>query len=510
MARLAPYNSTASGQRRMPASPLNASRHSPAQSVSWTVKIFFGIGQAAESIKNFGFGTLLLLYYNQVLGLSGSYAGIAVFIAIAADAISDPAVGSWSDGFQSRLGRRHPFMLAAAVPMGVTFYLLFMPPVGLTEFQLFLWFTTFAVLTRTALTFFHVPYLSLGAEMTQDYHERTQIVVVRTAFGIIASVAIISIAWNFFFVRTLENPTPQLTREPYFSYALLSSIVMAGMMYISAWGTKSIIPGLAGSRQAVRPFSLRQVYADLYSALKNPSFRALFFGTLLFFIYAGTHGALSMHLKTFYWELDTDGIEYWQYAAVAGGILGLPMVPFLNRWFDKKWTVIIGCLGSAFAGTVPVLLKLFGLMPTDPDVLVPVLVALSAVSAICAVQAGVTVASMMGDVADEHELYNGTRQEGIYFGSYNFSAKCTSALGNLVAGVALDLIHFPVNSKPGLVPESVLFDFGLVYMFVVLILIFSTWMFWPYALNKARHEEIVAALKDRLERSEVEEVAGEA
>ncbi len=66
------------------------------KTVSLPIKLIYGTGQAAESIKNFGFGTLLLLYYNQVLGLSGTYSGIAVFIAVAFDAITDPAVGSWS------------------------------------------------------------------------------------------------------------------------------------------------------------------------------------------------------------------------------------------------------------------------------------------------------------------------------------------------------------------------------------------------------------------------------
>ena len=89
-----------------------------ASSIGWRVKFFYGLGQAAESIKNFGFGTLLLLYYNQVLGLSGTYSGIAVFIAIAVDAISDPAVGSWSDGFRHRLGRRHLFMYLGAILLG--------------------------------------------------------------------------------------------------------------------------------------------------------------------------------------------------------------------------------------------------------------------------------------------------------------------------------------------------------------------------------------------------------
>ncbi len=204
-----------------------------------------------------------------------------------------------------------------------------------------------------------------------------------------------------------------------------------------------------------------------------------------------------MHLKTFYWQLDTRAIEYWQYAAVAGGICGLPLVPILNRLIDKKWTVIIGITGSAVAGTLPVILKLFDLMPTDHDVLVPLLIVLAMIGSVCGIQAAVTVASMMGDIADEHELHHGTRQEGIYFGSFNFSSKCTSAAGNLVAGFTLDFIHFPANSTPGLVAEEVLFKFGSVYGAVLVMLAFSTWFFWPYALDKHRHKEIVRQLEKR-------------
>ncbi|MEM8767421.1 MAG: MFS transporter, partial [Pseudomonadota bacterium] len=268
-------------------------------SIGWKVKCFYGLGQAAESIKTFGFGTLLLLYYNQVLGLSGTYSGIAVFIAIAADAISDPAVGSWSDGFRHALGRRHLFMYLGAVPLGLTYYFLFWPPEGLSEFQLFLWFTTFAVLSRTALTFFHVPYLSLGAEMSLDYQERTQIVALRTAFGMVASLIVVILAWNFFFVETADNSSPQLERVPYFRYAMLSAVTMTVMMLISTWGTTSVIPHLTQTPDDHPPFSMKQVYRDLYDALKTPAFFALFWGSLVFMIYAGVHGALSMHVYTF-------------------------------------------------------------------------------------------------------------------------------------------------------------------------------------------------------------------
>jgi Na+/melibiose symporter-like transporter len=192
---------------------------------------------------------------------------------------------------------------------------------------------------------------------------------------------------------------------------------------------------------------VKRVYRDLYEALSNDSFRVLFVGTLIYFIYAGTQGALSMHLMTFYWQLDTTGIQWIQYAGLIGAICGVPLAPQFNRWFDKKWTVIVGVSVGALTDTVPVLLKLVGAMPENQATLVYILIPLSSLGSFFGVQASITVASMMGDVADEHELKHGTRQEGVYFGSYSFSQKCTGALGNFMAGVAIDMIGLNPNSK---------------------------------------------------------------
>ena len=131
-----------------------------------SVKLFFGFGQAAEGIKNFGFSIFLLFYYNSVLGLPGWMSGLAVGIALVFDAITDPLAGSLSDRTRTSLGRRHPYMYASIIPLAIGFYLLFTPPMGLSHWQLFGWMLCFAVLTRAGMTLFHVPHLSLGAELT--------------------------------------------------------------------------------------------------------------------------------------------------------------------------------------------------------------------------------------------------------------------------------------------------------------------------------------------------------
>ncbi len=465
--------------------------------VTWPVKLWYSAGQTGQSVTDFGFGTLLFIYYNQVLGLSGSYTGLGVAIALFFDALCDPAVGSWSDGFQSKWGRRHLFMAAAILPLGLMFFGLFWPPAELSQIQLFLWFTLFSVLVRTALSFFNVPYLSLGAELSQDYSERTQIVAVRIVVGAISILSISAIGWNFFFVSSPHDLTPQLTRAPYFAYAIASAVVMVCVLSASTLFTARSIPHLAGSRQLPRRFGARRVYQDLYEALHNDSFRALFVGTLIYFVYAGTQGALWMHLMTFYWQFDTKTIQWIQYAGIIGAISGVPLAPAFNRWFDKKWTVIVGVAIGAACDNTPILLNLGGVMPHNLEILAGVLIALSFIGSFFGVQASITVASMMGDVADEHELKHGTRQEGVYFGSYSFSSKCTGAFGNMIAGVAIDLIGLNPASKPGEVPVDVLNHFAASYGLIALLIVAAIWVFLPYSLNSKRHAGVLAELARR-------------
>jgi len=87
-----------------------------------SAKIGYGIGQLSDGAKQAAFNTFLFFYYNQVLGLSGSLAGTAALLALVADAITDPMIGQISDRFRSRWGRRHPFMLAGALPFGMAMY----------------------------------------------------------------------------------------------------------------------------------------------------------------------------------------------------------------------------------------------------------------------------------------------------------------------------------------------------------------------------------------------------
>ena len=91
------------------------------------VRWLYGFGSVAYGVKDNGFSYFLMFYYNQVLDLPGSLAGLAILIAMILDAVADPVVGFWSDSTHSRWGRRHLFMYASALPVAVAYYFLWNP-----------------------------------------------------------------------------------------------------------------------------------------------------------------------------------------------------------------------------------------------------------------------------------------------------------------------------------------------------------------------------------------------
>jgi GPH family glycoside/pentoside/hexuronide:cation symporter len=152
------------------------------EKLSFNFKVAYGIGQAGEGMFGTGLGFFLLFYYSQILGLSPGLAGSAIGLAVMADAVSDIFAGSLSDHWQSRHGRRHPFMYASFVPLSVTFFLLFFPLVD-SELGLFIWLAVFTNLARTMMSLYHVPHIALGAEITEDINDRSALVASRQFFS---------------------------------------------------------------------------------------------------------------------------------------------------------------------------------------------------------------------------------------------------------------------------------------------------------------------------------------
>ncbi|MEE4300977.1 MAG: MFS transporter [Pseudomonadales bacterium] len=472
------------------------------RALSFGTKFAFGVGQMAEGIKNSAFATFLLIYYNQVLGLPGSLAGLAIMIALCFDAITDPLAGSLSDNLRSRWGRRHPFMYASAVPLALFFYLLFVPPAGLDQWGLFAWLTVLAVLTRGAMTLYHVPHLALGAELTEEYEERTSIVSFRQVFGILGTLATVVLGFTVFFADRGELKG-NLVAEAYPPFALTFAVVMCVTILWSGWGTHDQIPHLsvpaAPERRLTVVEMLVRVFTDLAAAVTNHSFRWLFAGVIIVFVMVGVQSALNLYMANYFWEFSSTDLLWVSLAPPLGMLIGAPFTRLINRRFDKRPSLVLGTAWYAVFQLSPPILRLAGLFPENGDpLLAPLITVMYVIGGAGVVQALVTAGSMMADIADEHELGSGRRQEGIFFGALSFSGKAASGVGNLIGGVALDLIDFPDAAVPGEVAEAVLTRLGLTYGPVVMgFAVIAVWCYTHYRLTRTRHEEILAELARR-------------
>ncbi|MEQ8859997.1 MAG: MFS transporter [Pseudomonadales bacterium] len=484
----------------------------PKGELSVGTKLAYGFGQAAEGVKNGAFAVFLFFYYVQVLGLSGTYAGLAVGIALMFDAITDPLAGSLSDNWHSKLGRRHPFMFASVVPLAITFYCLFSPPAFLLSpqasdgFALFLWLLVFAVLTRTAMTLYHVPHIALGAELSSNFDERTTVVAYRQFFSTFGSLAAYAIGFGLFFNATAEYSHGQFNAGAYSPFALCMALLMVVSILVSAIGTRSRIPLLPKPTGPAQPISaaaaVRRMGAETLLALENRSFRWLFAGVLIVFMMVGVDTALNLHMNTYFWELSSaDNIAFFA-AYPVGIMIGALFARRLNQRFDKKPSIVFGTGWWALCQIVPVVLRLLGWFPENgTSELVTTLVVVKLVQGMGVVQALVTFGSMVADIVDEHELSTGRRQEGIFFASVSFSGKFTSGIGNVVGGIALDLISWPrgpeIRSAADVPPETLMW-LGLVYGPIVAgFAVVSVWCYSKHRLDRHRHAEIVLALEAR-------------
>ena len=147
-------------------------------------KLFYGFGSIAYGVKDFGFGTLLLFYYNQVIGLPASEVSFAIAMVLVFDAFADPIVGQISDSLRTKWGRRHPFMYASAVPVAISYFFLWVPP-HWSQTGLFYYLVGVAILVRTFITMYEIPSSAMVPELTEDYDQRTSFLSYRYFFGVL-------------------------------------------------------------------------------------------------------------------------------------------------------------------------------------------------------------------------------------------------------------------------------------------------------------------------------------
>ena len=470
-------------------------------SIKLTTKFSYGVGAIGEASVLWLLATLAFFFYNQVIGLSGFLTGLAVSIAIFFDAISDPLVGSMSDNFKSKLGRRHPFMFASPLPVMICVFLIFTPPEGMNQLAIFAWFTGFTILLKLSITLFTIPHLALGAELSDDYIERSKIMSFNNVLSYTGVIIMHVYVWFFIFPNIEGYELGQLSRDAYPPIVIFSCILVGIALTSSAYFTKDQIPKLKQPKERRSKNNLFRFFKDIGKVLKNKNYLYLLLGIFFLSILIGTHEVLGLYMYTFYWKLSPIQTGWLILNNVFGYAIGFIVTARLHVIFEKPLIIVLSAITLSFFWSLAVILSLFGLAPEPASWdLVIFIIILGSVAAAAGSILHISVMSALADVCDEHELLTGYRQEGIFYSARSFFAKASGALGSIVAGTALEIINFPSYGSDKEITQSMLFNLGILDgPFAMIWGLIAAFFYSGYKITNKYHREI----RDKLEQKKL-------
>lgn len=457
----------------------------------WT-KLAYGFGSVAYGVKDNGFAYFLLIFYTQVIGVDARLVGIAITTALVFDAISDPVVGYWSDNLRHKWGRRHPFMYASALPVAASYFMLWNPPQGLSEIQLFWYLLILAVLIRTFITFYETPSSALAPELSQNYDQRSSLLSFRYYFGWTGGNAMTVMMFMFLFpaFATAAIPNGQFNRDAYALFGMIGSALILTAILVSAGGTHARIAHLMPPPPK-RQLTLITIFKEIFETLANRSFAALFVSAMFGAIASGVSASLSFYFLTYYWGFSSLQNGFITFGVFGSAIIGALMAPLASRTLGKKKGAIIIGLVAFIGSPVPITLRLFGFMPENGEPLLFWIIFLTTmidVGLIICFQ--ILSSSMMADLVEQAELKTGRRSEGIFFAASTFIRKTVNGIGVMAAAAVLTVAQFPTGADPSRVPEEAVLRLGAYYVPTILTL----WMIMmaviaTYKLSRADHEE---------------------
>ena len=460
--------------------------------VSIPSKVAYGMGHSLLSAKNMLFHFFFLFFFSNVMGVPPLMVVLATTIALIFDAISDPLMGQISDNYRSeKWGRRHKFMLFAIIPTGIALALLFAPPAGLGNTGLFFWMLVFLLAVRLGLTVYGVPYYSLGAELSSNYNERTNIVSVREFFNGFFNICVFIIGFTVFLPDSPQFEDGMMNKAGYAPFVATMAVIGMIGAFIAVLGTKSKIKEIDRYKDDPRT-NWVDTFKEMRRAVKLKPFVWLCFAYSWALILYGFASSLSLYLGVYLWQFSQEAKIAVTLAPFVALIPAVILASTLAAVMDKKPAGILFSVIFLFCSAAPYLMFLTGTMPPigSPSVLT-IITVFNGMGFIGLTGIIIIAYSMMADVTDLMELETSKRQEGILYAAFSFAQKLTFVFGTGFASIALVFINFPKQTEPSEVPEAAIN--GLAISSLLAALIFGSLAiicFWRYSLNRANVVDI--------------------
>ncbi len=472
-----------------PATPASPSATASFDRVPVSQKIGFGLGSFLDMWGHWLYQSLAFHVFNVFLGVAPGLISTALGLKIFVDAVSDAMFGWLSDNTRTRWGRRRPYILVGGVLAGIGLPLMFAVGRGWSDSEYFVFMLVSTCLYVPVMSCFNMPWNSLGAEMTPDYHERTRVMSVKNAIQKIPELAMF-VAAQFttlaFFNDASGKPDILLGAQVY-TGILGGIMIIVSVLIFSLTRERYYDKVVAQARQRV-PFK-----DTLYRTLKNRPFRQML-GTMLTYNMATSMVGLLGYYATVYYVCGGNVVEATKWNSmmgVAGLVCGLIGITFA-AWVARRWGKRNALMTVLVLGVVAFIGDWFFYNPQLPWL------QLFASGGVAFIGAGfwTIYGSAMADVIDHDELGSGQRREGSFAACGSWISKVGLALGNSASGWVLMFTDF--DAKLPAQGEEAIFLIRICLSGIPICgLLVALYIVSRYFLTEQRMHEIRAQLEAR-------------
>ncbi|MEQ9461817.1 MAG: MFS transporter [Phycisphaeraceae bacterium] len=449
-------------------------------------KIAFGVGMLGNQMFPAALGIFMVILV-QSLGMDPLLWGILFFLPRLSDALTDPVMGYISDNTKSRWGRRRPYIFIGAILAGLSYMLMWQLYPENGEAYNFTYFLLLSIVFYLGLTIFATPYVAMGYEMSDDFHERTRLMAVAQWIG---QWAWVIVPW--FWVILYD---PDIYPDAVTGARHLAIWVGVGCMIMA------MIPAIFCKTQPVDPstqeeLSLRKVGDSLLSLFLGfgATFRCLPFvqiclATFLVFNAFNTVAGMSFFIIVHYMfggDAGPDGAGTWPtwfgtVSALMTTFIAIPAVTYMSEKFGKKNAFLF----SQSISIVGYISFWWCFNPENPWLLfLPLPLFAFGIGSLFTL-----MMSMTADVCDLDELNTGSRREGAFGAVYWWTVKFGFAIAGLGGGLIMKWVGFDQNAAVQ-TPEA-LDGLRLAYIVVpVTGTLLAILIMLGYKLNEERSHEI--------------------
>lgn len=433
-------------------------------------KIVFALGDHSVNVALSSLSLVFMFFLTDVAGLRPALAGWVVLLSRVFDAVTDPAMGRISDLTRTRFGRRRPYFLVGALPLGFAFAMLWRTPFS-GQYEMAAYYTVLYMAVSLSLTILSVPYMALLPEMALEYQERTSLNAYRNVFTVFGTM--------------LAASMPIIVE--YFGggqagFAMMGLVVAIWMVvpWPFVFAVSFERPELnnrddAAIRDALTDLVRHRSFGRL-SAMYISSRIALDVSGMAFFYY-------------FKWWIERPGDTSLALFALLAAVVAVhPFWVALGKHYDKHSLFLCGGVWWVLCCVL--------MFQADSSWPFWSLFAVAGMIGIGYAAVDLMPWSMLGEVIDEGELHTGARRDGIYNGYFTFVRKAGGGLGGFLAGQLLDITGY--NADLSTQPENALLAIrSLTTVAPAVLLAIAAGFALNYPLGRARHQEIRAELAAR-------------